>query len=166
MLTESPCTDVFLGAESLNDGVLRILNKGVNTENNINAVINLSKNVKVILGLLLFIPDATEKQLDDQIQAIEKVLPMVDAIEPEILSVNQGTEFASQPEKYGIKLWATERTINDSWCYGLCPDIPWTFNNSNDAEIWFEHYDKLRNLIEDFVQPHYWDSIDHVRLRF
>lgn len=46
------------------------------------------------------------------------------------------------------------------------PDIPWAFENSNDAKIWFKYYDKLRNLIDDFVQPHYWDSIDYMRLRF
>lgn len=166
LLRESGCTDVFIGAESLNDGVLRILNKGVNTENIINAANNLSKNVKVILGLLLFIPGATQKQLDDQLQAIEQVLPMVDAIEPEILSVVQGSAFADNPEKYGIELWATERTINDSWCYGLSPDIPWTFQNDKDAVMWFDFYDKLKSLIYDFVEPHYWDAVYYVQLRF
>jgi hypothetical protein len=166
LLSESGCTDVFIGAESLNDGVLRILNKGVNTENIINAVTNLSKNVKVILGLLLFTPGVTEKQLDDQLQAIEKVLPMVEAIEPEIMSVVQGATFADAPARYGIRLWATERTINDSWCYGLSPDIPWTFQNDKDADVWFKFYDKLRSLINDFVEPHYWNAIDYVQLRF
>ena len=108
----------------------------------------------------------TEKQLDQQLLSVERILSNVNDIEPEILSVVQGTEFASHPENYGIKLWATETNINDSWCYGLSPDIPWTFENSRDAKIWFEYYDKLRNLIDDFVQPHYWDSIDFVRLRF
>ncbi len=56
--------------------------------------------------------------------------------------------------------------INDSWCYGLSPDIPWAFCNSGDARVWLEYYDKLRGLIEDFVEPYYWDSIDFVRLRF
>lgn len=67
LLCDSGCTDVFIGAESLNDGVLRILNKGVNSENIINATINLSKHVKVILGLLLFIPSVTVKQLESQL---------------------------------------------------------------------------------------------------
>ncbi len=141
LLGESGCTDVFIGAESLNDEILRILNKGLSTVNIINAIKNLSKYVKVTLGLMLFIPGVTEKQLNEQLRAIEKILPNVNEIEPEILSVVQGTEFASQPENYGIKLWATERTINDSWCYGLSPDIPWTFSNNSDAEIWFKYYD-------------------------
>lgn len=166
LLSESLCTDVFIGAESLNDEILKILNKGIATENIVNAVANLSKNVKVILGLLLFIPGATENQLDDQLQVIEKVLPKVAAIEPEILSVVQGSAFADNPEKYGINLWATKRTINDSWCFGLSPDIPWTFQNHKEADAWFKFYDRLKTLIYDFVEPHYWDAIDYVRLRF
>jgi len=166
LLRESGCTDVYIGAESLNDEILRILNKGLSIENIINAINNLSKYVKVTLGLMLFIPWVTEKQLDQQLLSVERILSNVNDIEPEILSVVQGAELASHPENYGIKLWATERNINDSWCYGLSPDIPWAFENSNDAKIWFEFYDKLRKLIDDSVQPHYWDSIDFVRLRF
>jgi hypothetical protein len=166
LLGESGCTDVFIGAESLNDEILRILNKGLSTENIINAIKNLSKYVKVTLGLMLFIPSVTEKQLDEQLLTVERILPDLSDIEPEILSVVQGAEFASHPDNYGIKLWATEQNINDSWCYGLSPDIPWAFCNSGDVQVWFEYYDKLRGLIEDFVQPHYWDSIDFVRLRF
>ena len=97
---------------------------------------------------------------------LKKNLPHLNAVEPEILSVVRGTEFAKHPEKHGVKLWATDRTINDSWCYGFSPDIPWTFSNDCDAEIWFKYYDKLKILIEDFVQPHYWDAIDYMRLRF
>ena len=48
-------------------------------------------------------------------------------IESEILSVVQGTEFANHAEKYAIKLWTTGKTINDGWCYGLSPGIPWVF---------------------------------------
>lgn len=166
LLHESGCTDVFIGAESLNNEILKIVNKGTNTKNITNAVENLSNYMKVTLGLMLFIPHITEKQLEKQLLTLEKILPYVYDIEPEILSVIQGTEFACHSEKYGIKLWATNRTINDSWCYGLSPDIPWTFSNPQDAKTWFKHYDKLKNLIKDFVQPHYWDSIDYVRERW
>lgn len=166
ILCESGCTDVFIGAESLNDEILKTINKGTNTENIINAVKNLSKNIKVTLGLLLFIPQSTEKQLRDQLLILEKILPYVNDIEPEILSVIQGTEFAVHPEKYGIKLWTREKSINDSWCYGLSPDIPWTFSNPQDMELWFRHYEKLKGLITNFVRPHYWSSIDHVRKRW
>jgi len=166
LLSDSGCTDVFIGAESLNDEILKTINKGLNAEALTNAIRTLSDYVKIIVGLILFIPGATEEQLDDQLSSIENILPYVDSIEPEILSVVQGTAFAEHPEKYGIRLWATERNINDSWCYGLSPDIPWTFSNSGDAEIWFKYYDRLRNLTQDFVRPHYWDSIDYVRLRF
>lgn len=166
LLSESGCTDVFIGAEALNDEILKILNKGLDTRNIVNAIENLSKYVNVIMGLILFIPSVTEKQLDEQLATIEKILPYVSGIEPEILSVMYETGFGISPEKYGIKLWVTRNNINDSWCYGLSPDIPWTFDNNKEVNMWFKYYDKLKKLIDAFVQPIYWDSIDYVRLRF
>lgn len=165
-LKKSGCTDVFIGAEALDNDVLKIIKKGVTTESIIDALKTLSNKVKVTIGLLLFIPRVTQAQLETQLTNLEKILPYVHAVEPEILSVVQGTEFAIHHRNYGIKLWATERTINDSWCYGLSPDIPWTFSDSENAQMWFNHYDNLRHAIENFVQPHHWDSIDHVRSRF
>ena len=32
--------------------------------------------------------------------------------------------------------------------------------------MWFKYYDKLKMLIGDFIQPHYHDAIDYMRLRF
>jgi hypothetical protein len=165
-LRKSGCSDVFIGAEAMSDEILSILNKGLNTSNILRAIKALAPHVKVILGLILFVPGVTEKQLDKQLQNIETILPHVNAIEPEILSVLQDTEFAKHPERYGIQLWAKDKNVNDSWCYGLSPDIPWTCKSAGDARIWFTYYAKLRSLIKDFVEPHYWDSIDEVKLRF
>ena len=106
------------------------------------------------------------KQLESQLLEIAKLLPMVDTIEPEILLVVQGSEFAGNPKKYGINLWVTVRIVNDSWCFGLSPDVPWTFQNDKDADAWFKFYDRLKTLIYDFVEPHYWDAVDYVRHRF
>ncbi len=166
LLQESGCTDVFIGAEALEDDVLKIVNKGIAAKNIINAVKALSKYVKVTIGMLLFIPKVTKIQLDSQLSNLEKMLPYVHGIEPEILSVVQYTDFAVNNQRYGIKLWAKERTINDSWCYGLSPDIPWTFYDPKEAEMWFEHYDQLKEELVDLVQPCYWDSIEAVRIRF
>jgi hypothetical protein len=165
-LRKSGCSDVFIGGEALSDEVLRILNKGLNAANILSAIKALAPHVKIILGLILFVPGVTEKQLNEQLHNIETILPYVAAIEPEILSVLQGTEFAKRPERHGMQLWAKDKTVNDSWCYGLSPDIPWTFKSAGDARIWFRHDTKLRALIQDFVEPHYWDSIDEVHSRF
>lgn len=166
LLKRSGCTDVFIGAEALSDGPLKTLNKGLDCSNILSAVKSLSPYVDVILGLILFVPGTTESQLDEQLRNIEAILRYVTAFEPEILSVIQGTEFARNPQEYGIRLWPPDRSINDSWCYGLSPDIPWIFENPVEAERWFDHCDRLRELTELLVEPHYWDSIDDVRSRF
>lgn len=166
LLRRSGCTDVFIGAEALSDVPLRTLNKGLNCSSIFSAVKALSPYVNVILGLILFIPGTTQRQLDEQLRNIEGIIPHVTAFEPEILSVIQGTEFARHPEDYGIRLWPRDKSINDSWCYGLSPDIPWVFQNPHETQRWFNHYDKVRDLTEGIVEPHYWESIDAVRLRF
>lgn len=166
LLRESGCTDVFIGAEALNDDILSIINKGINSHQLIRTVEILSKYVKVIIGLILFIPHITEKQLNEQLSTLEKLLPCLTSIEPEILSVVNRSEFADYPTKYGMKLWETEKNINDSWCYGLSADIPWTFENDRYAKIWFDHCKKLQRLTDGLVQSHYWHSVDDVRSRF
>jgi len=166
LLRRSGCTDVFIGAEALSDGPLQTLNKGLDSSSILTAVKNLSPCVNVILGLILFVPGTTESQLDEQLKNIEATLPHVTAFEPEILSVIQGTEFARCPEDYGIRLWPNDKSINDSWCHGLSPDIPWIFENEKEIETWFRHCDDLKGILSDLVEPQYWDSIDAVRMRF
>lgn len=165
-LKESGCTDVFIGAEALNNNILQILNKGTNVDNIIKVIKCLSKYVKITIGLINFIPNVSNKDLEEQLVYLEEILPYITNIEPEILSVIQETEFANNPIKYGIKLWATEKTINDSWCYGLSPDIPWTFYDKNITKMWFKYYNKLYDLIKHYVRQHYWDSIEHIQLKF
>lgn len=166
LLEDSGCTDVFIGAEAFDDDMLKVLRKGTNSSRVIDAVKRLSRWVEVSLGLLLFVPNANERQLDQQLNQIEGILPYIYSIEPEILTVIQGTEFFNNPKEYGINLWAKDRTINDSWCFGLSPNVPWVFDNKREVEMWFRYYEKLKNLIEDFVEPHYWNSVDRMRLRF
>jgi hypothetical protein len=166
LLRRSGCTDVFIGAEALADGPLQNLNKGLDSSSILSAVKALSPHVNVILGLILFVPQTTDRELEEQLTNIEAILPHVTAFEPEILSVIQGTEFAKCPQDYGIRLWPIDRSINDSWCHGLSPDIPWTFENSIEVRRWFNYCDRLKDLIQGHVDPHYWDSIDAVRLRF
>jgi hypothetical protein len=165
-LRESGCTDVFIGAEALDNEVLRIVNKGITAESIINAVKFLSEHVKVTIGLLLFIPRVTDRRLQSQMKNLERLMPYIHAAEPEILSVVQDTVFAQHHGEFGMRLWATERSINDSWCYGLSPDIPWTFEDEDEAEMWFRHGEQLKERLGDCVQPYYWDSLHAVRLRF
>lgn len=164
-LDRSGCSDVFIGAESLSDAILRILNKGVAVEDIAYAVKNLARYMKVILGLILFVPGVKLKYLEDQLIALEKVVPYVSRFEPDILSVTYGAEFAANPKKYGIQLWTTP-SINDAWCYGFSPDIPWLPIDRTEIDMWFAHCDKLQNLLGGLVHPRYWESVDAVKERF
>jgi len=159
-LAQSGCTDVFIGAESLDDGILRILNKGITADNIVNSIKVLSEYVDITIGMILFVPGINEKSLNLQLQRIEDILPYVHSVEPEVLTVMIGSGFAREASKYGIVLNATDDLLNDSWCFGLSQDIPWTMSDASLMKKWFEHIHKLRKLLSEKVKPEYWGAIE------
>jgi len=167
-LKRSGCTDVFIGAEAFEDGILDFLNKGTRVYNNINAIKNLhNAGIKVEVGMILFIPCITKGQMDIQLNTIEPLLPYMHSISLEILTVTNHSEFALRPYRYGIELFpASGKSIIPSWCHGFSPDIPWTFTDKNYIKLWIDHYDDLRLLLGDIVPSHYYESIDYLKGEF
>jgi len=168
LLKRSGCTDVFVGAEAFNNNILKVLNKGTNVDNNINTIESLyESDIKVEIGLILFIPKITKRQLDEQLEVIEKVLPYVNCVHLEILSITNRSEFSLFPERYGIELWPMSgKSIIPSWCYGFSPDIPWTFHDVNDIQLWINHYEDLKLLLADKLPSYYYESIDYLKGEF
>jgi hypothetical protein len=162
-LAKLGCTEVFIGAEGLHDEILQLLNKGLSMENIVSVIRALSKFVDITIGMILFVPNVSKIALDSQLRHLEAILPFVWSIEPEILTVVNGSEFAESPSDYGIILNATERVINDSWCFGLSQDIPWTMSDPRQIENWFQHAAELRHLCGDRVSPECWTNVDRLK---
>lgn len=163
-LAKSGCTDVFIGAEALNEEILVILNKGLVVENIINAIKVLSKYVKVTIGMILFIPGINEKSLTNQLKNIETILPYIYSIEPEILTIVNSSAFALNPLKYGINLYETNNPINNSWCFGLSHDIPWSILDKALMIQWFDFFRNLKELCINYVKPGYWQTIEELEI--
>jgi len=163
ILQRSGCTDVFIGAEALDDCMLTQLNKGITTEHIINAVKLLSEYVDVTIGMILFIPNVSQDGLDSQIKILEGLLPYLNSIEPEVLTVLGGSFYARFPEKHGIVLGATENVLNDSWCFGLSQDIPWSLKDYTLIERWLNHIEALHDMCSSLVKKEYWSSIDDIK---
>ena len=162
-LYESGCTDIFLGMEILDDEGLRTIKKGISVDIFINTAKGLhNQGIKVLAGLILFLP-STQKQLDNQLLNIEKILPYVDKIDLETLSIVYGSDFYKNHNKYGMELFPKENPIFNYWCYGLSPDTPWTFKDRNQIKMWLDHSDKLEEIIYDYVDEQYWWSIEYIR---
>jgi hypothetical protein len=157
-LAKSGCTDVFIGAEALNEEILTVLNKGLVVGNIINAIKVLSKYVKVTIGMILFIPGINENSLTNQLKNIETILPYLYSIEPEILTIVHGSAFAINPIKYGINLYETNNPINNSWCFGLSHDIPWSMLDADLMMQWFNFSRNLKELCINHVKPCYWHA--------
>lgn len=166
ILASSGCTDVFIGAEALDDELLQILNKGMTAYDILNAVKVLSEYVDVTIGMILFVPGVSKGALHSQLKRLEELLPYLYSIEPEVLTVVNGSAFACNSSRYGIILHATENLLNDSWCFGLSQDIPWTMADTDLMEKWFEHARELRELCSEYVKPEYWDAIECLRRKY
>jgi len=163
LLGESGCTDVFIGAEAFDDDILAIMDKGVTAKNTDRAVTALADYVDVTIGLVLFVPGVSSRSLKRQLSQLEAVLPYLESIEPEVLTVVRGSQFAKDPKRFGIVTYVTEQSLNDSWCFGLSQDIPWTFEDPGQAELWFEHVVALKELCGGLVNERYWAAIEEVR---
>jgi radical SAM superfamily enzyme YgiQ (UPF0313 family) len=155
-----------MGVEALDDDMLKILNKGINIKDAINSIKLLSEYVDITIGMILFIPSVSEKSLNSQLRRIEEILPYIHSVEPEILTIMTGSSFARDASKYGIVLNATENLLNDSWCFGLSQDIPWTMSDTSLMKKWFEHVHKLRKLLSEKVKPEYWDAIEGLGIKY
>ncbi len=159
LLAESGCTDVFIGAEAFDDEILQVLDKGVTAEEIVNAIRALSDYVNITLGVVLFVPGVSDQALVRQLRTVKQVLPHVESIEPEVLTVVNGSGFAKEPSRFGIILNATEGLLNDSWCYGLSQDVPWRMADTDLMRAWFAHAMELQKSCADYVKPLYWEAI-------
>ena len=163
-LKRSKCSDVFIGGEILDDTGLLMVNKGITVETIKDIVKNLSNaGINVQLGLILFLPYTTERQLDNQLHNLEEILPYINRIELESLSVLYNSDFHNDSVAYGINLYPKKNFIFPPWCYGLSPDIPWGFKNDTDYFIWERHIDSLRKLTEGYVSEEYWWHTDYIK---
>ena len=163
LLAASGCTDVFIGAEALDAAILEVLRKGVSVADIEGSVRSLAEHVDVTIGLILFVPGVDQRSLQTQLMCLERMLPYIHHIEAEVLTIVNGSGFAREPGKYGIVLNATDQLLNDSWCYGLSPDIPWSMADPELFELWMSHADAIRYMCGDRVRPEYWAAVDDLR---
>uniref|UniRef100_A0A6M3IKG5 Putative radical SAM superfamily protein n=1 Tax=viral metagenome TaxID=1070528 RepID=A0A6M3IKG5_9ZZZZ len=163
-LRKSNCTDVFIGVEIFDNSGLRFIRKGSTVETIKSTIINLSEqDIKVSIGLIMFLPAINEDQLKNQLLNLREILPYIDKIELESLSVLYNSDFHINHNNYGIELFPKNNIIFDYWCYGLSPDIPWGFKNNDNLKMWLHHSNELKDVINDYVEPYYWWHIDYIR---
>lgn len=163
-LKESGCSDVFVGGEILDDTGLQTVNKGITVDAIKNTVGNLSAaEIDVQLGLILFLPCISEGQLKNQLYNLEELLPYINRIELESLSVLYSSDFYKKHVSYGIDLYPKKNAIFPAWCYGLSPDIPWGFKDDNNYLMWEKHIDSLRQVLNGYVDEKYWWHVDYIK---
>ena len=87
----------------------------------------------------------------------------MDKIDLETLSILYGSDFYKNHDKYGMYLFPDKNLIFGYWCYGLSPDIPWTFKDKEKIKMWLDHSDRLEEIIYNHVDEQYWWSIEYIK---
>ncbi len=160
----SGCSDVFIGGEILNDVGLSLINKGTTVATIRNTAKNLSNcGIDVQIGLILFLPCISESQLENQLYNLEEILPFIDKVELESLSILYGSDFYRNKDIYGIELYPKKNLIFPAWCYGLSPDIPWGFKDNANRFVWEKHIRDLQKILVNHVDDKYWWHIDYIK---
>ncbi len=163
-LKMSGCSDVFIGGEILDDKGLFLINKGTTVSLINESIKNLNDaGIDIQIGLILFLPHIAEYQLENQLYNLEKLLPYINKIEPESLSVIYNSDFYRNSSSYGINLYPEKNPIFSKWCYGMSPDISWGFKNDKDYFVWEKHIDLLRQMIGSYVDEEYWWHVDYIK---
>lgn len=163
-LAISGCADVFLGGEILDDDGLLLINKGITVKDIITTIKNLNDfGIDVQLGLILFLPKISALQLKNQLNNLEEILPYINSVELEPLSVLYNSNFYKNSDIYGIDLYPEKNPIFSAWCYGLSSDIPWGFKDDNDYFKWEKHIDSLRPMLDNYVEDEYWWHTNYIK---
>lgn len=163
-LKESGCSDIFVGGEILDDTGLQTVNKRVTVDAIKSTVGNLSAaKIDVQLGLILFLPSVSKYQLENQLRNLEELLPYINKVELESLSILYGSDFHKNSDSYGIDLYPEKNPIFPAWCYGLSPDVPWGFKDDADYFMWEKHIDLLRQMTNGYVDEEYWWHVDYIK---
>ncbi len=97
------CVSAFVGAESGDDRMLGLMNKGETTEENLNAVLALKgAGIRASESTIIGFPGETEESIQRTVDLIYKSMPDSVMIYP--LGVMPSTPLSENPEKYGIRL--------------------------------------------------------------
>lgn len=158
-LVSTGCCDIFIGVEALDNHLLDTLNKGITVDQIFTSIKTISKYVQPHIGMISFIPRATKGQLDNQYNNLIQLAPYIGSIEYEILSVTHSSTFSSKNKEYGIKLNATNKIINNSWCYGFSNDEPWTFQDESLFDLWVPHSISVLDTVGAKIRPEYHNAI-------
>jgi len=124
MLKKAGCKEISFGIESFDDNVLKLLNKGTNSKDNIKAI-NICNDVGLTARILMMIgvPGQTKNTVKININTLEKISYKIIACT--LFKPLPGSRIWNNPEQFGIKI--LNKNLDD---YNLC-----FFGSGGDNEI-------------------------------
>jgi radical SAM superfamily enzyme YgiQ (UPF0313 family) len=124
------CTSIFIGAESGDDHMLQLMNKGERMKDNLKAVrAAKAAGVKVAVSNIIGFPGETEESIQRTVEFVYRGMP--DSVMFYPLAVLPNTPLADRPEEFGIKLhddWKDKYLLSKIELVGGKPKMPHYFD--------------------------------------
>ena len=105
LLKKSGGSDFVLGLETVNDRLLKLINKGTNKET-IKKLFDKIEilNLKVEVNIIPDLPSSTKKEIIETLEFIKKYKNYISRLNVSRFRVLNASDIAENPEKFGIKL--------------------------------------------------------------
>jgi len=150
--------EVLIGVESVDDGVLSLIDKGTTADMYFEAIEFLySLGVNVKCAFIVGLPGETEESLRKMWKFCEKIEPMVADFDFTILTPYPGSKIWKNPEKYGIDFDKNEIVYGDGWYKGVPGRYDCKIKHSNLSK---EQLLKWRDLLEQRFKLKHVRTVD------
>lgn len=113
LMRESKCMNVFIGAESFDDDILQIINKGCDSQKYVDTITKINDaGIRVRAGLIINLPGETTERFMNTVRTLKQLKRDEFSITPTTFKLYPNSHIYNYPELYGIKItyWEPEVT--------------------------------------------------------
>lgn len=105
LLRKAGFETVIIGAESFNDSVLSVCNKGATRSDNIYTLRCMAEaGIKIKLNMIYDLPPTRKEEFDENIRVINQYAKYIYELDMAFFLLLGRTEIGNNPEKYGLKV--------------------------------------------------------------
>lgn len=114
LMKESGCSNTFIGAETFDDDILKIINKGCDSKKYKESISKINKeDIKVRAGIILNLPGETRERFMNTVNVLEELNHENLTITPTCFKLFPNSHIYKHPEKYGIVVKNWDQDIVD-----------------------------------------------------
>jgi radical SAM superfamily enzyme YgiQ (UPF0313 family) len=161
MLHKANCYTLFLGTETFDDDILKLINKGSTVEEYTRAIKALTYNgIITKLGIIAHLPGETDRKFLDSLSIIKELQHENLRVIPTVFKLYAGSHIYENPELYNIEVFNWDKDIVDQLPETKNMIIPkrWDYT----VEMGMSSEDKISMILDQVtIDPTYLAEVEH-----